>query len=487
MRQLFVWISLSLSLSAQGVLVVRAGRAHLGTGEILSPAVIVLEGGKIAAIGKDVPIPASTRVVDLPNAVVTPGFVDGLSYSGLARGAGENEESREVTPAARIADFLDRDAEDLSARLRTGVTTLSVNPGARNVIGGLTAVVKPGGPEREPTRLADAAALRITLGNDPAAGNRSPSRGGLGLFGRRPNSRMGVVYMVREAFAKAKVRAAHAATAKAKLDDETAVLLRALDGSLPVHWLAREAKDIYTALRIADELGIPNNVILDGHEAGDAVAELAARKVPVLFGPLFHAQYGNRSGGAAEDFPLPNDGTGAAEAADHEADAAGHDHAAHDPLVAARRAERRVRGIEFPLDSEEELLFQGELDCCCAPGLKMVQEEQRSATESLRTLFGSKLRLGFAVGSRNPGDTLLDFARFAVRAGLDPARAIPMLTLEPARILGVASRVGSLEVGKDADLVVFDGDPLSPCSAPRLVVVDGRIVFDAAPAKESRP
>ena len=59
--------------------------------------------------------------------------------------------------------------------------------------------------------------------------------------------------MVREAFAKAKVRAAHAATAKAKLDDETAVLLRALDGSLPVHWLAREAKDIYTALRIADE------------------------------------------------------------------------------------------------------------------------------------------------------------------------------------------------------------------------------------------
>ncbi len=53
--------------------------------------------------------------------------------------------------------------------------------------------------------------------------------------------------------------------------------------------------------------------------------------------------------------------------------------------------------------------------------------------------------------------------------------ALKAITLHPAEIIGVADRVGSLEVGKDADIVVFDGHPLDYRSVVELVLVDGQV------------
>ena len=61
-----------------------------------------------------------------------------------------------------------------------------------------------------------------------------------------------------------------------------------------------------------------------------------------------------------------------------------------------------------------------------------------------------------------------------------PATALAAITIEPAKILGVAHRVGSLELGKDADLILLDGDPLSWKSFVDLVVINGNVVYDRA-------
>ena len=67
----------------------------------------------------------------------------------------------------------------------------------------------------------------------------------------------------------------------------------------------------------------------------------------------------------------------------------------------------------------------------------------------------------------------------AVRYGsLDPVRALCLVTLNPAKQLGIDGRVGSIEVGKDADLVLLDGDPLSPLSKVLLTLVDGEVEFE---------
>ena len=71
-------------------------------------------------------------------------------------------------------------------------------------------------------------------------------------------------------------------------------------------------------------------------------------------------------------------------------------------------------------------------------------------------------------------------AGLAVKAGMDPFQALQAITINPARHVGVADRVGSLEPGKDADVVLTDGDPLVSDTVVRYVVVDGRILVDHA-------
>ncbi len=66
----------------------------------------------------------------------------------------------------------------------------------------------------------------------------------------------------------------------------------------------------------------------------------------------------------------------------------------------------------------------------------------------------------------------------STRYGGDSYEMLEALTINPARAFGIDGRVGSLEVGKDADLVVFDGDPLDPRSRVELVWIDGEPQYD---------
>ncbi|HZN61658.1 MAG TPA: amidohydrolase family protein [Planctomycetota bacterium] len=69
-------------------------------------------------------------------------------------------------------------------------------------------------------------------------------------------------------------------------------------------------------------------------------------------------------------------------------------------------------------------------------------------------------------------------AAFAVRGGLDAKTALESITLSAAEALGVDSRVGSLEEGKDADVIVLDGDPLDYRTYVELTFVNGKLLYD---------
>ena len=68
-------------------------------------------------------------------------------------------------------------------------------------------------------------------------------------------------------------------------------------------------------------------------------------------------------------------------------------------------------------------------------------------------------------------------AALAVREGMDHEEALRAITVNPAKICGIDSRVGTIEPGKDADLVLFRGDPLSLTEKPAAVVAGGRLLF----------
>lgn len=73
-----------------------------------------------------------------------------------------------------------------------------------------------------------------------------------------------------------------------------------------------------------------------------------------------------------------------------------------------------------------------------------------------------------------PLDALPLCAGFAIQAGMDEYDALRAITIHPAEHLGIADRVGSLEVGKDADLVVIDGSPFTVQGTVKHVLIDGK-------------
>ncbi len=465
MQGLLVLLLCAAALDAQTV--IKAAKAHLGDGRVVAPAWVAVSGGRITEVSNEAL--SGDEVVDCGAGEIAPGFIDGWSSAGLARAGAENEEGREVTPQVNIAALYEPRHVSVKRRLAQGVTTLLVRPGTRAVIAGAAQVV-PTSPQSSTPRH-EGAFLCVTLGLDPAAGNSGG--GGQGFYSRRPNSRMGVVYDVRTSFTQVQ-EALKAGTA---IEADWMPLVAALKGECTVVWYTETEKEIWTALRLIDELHIPHNICAGAVRASGAAADLKARGVPLLLGEQHWAQYARQRGRGGMD-----------AVHDH---GAGTLHSEHlhevEPEVRARLGALAAQGITHPIDTSEEQLFDLGQDCCMAPGVgageTTVDKNRVPVTTQARELVRAGVLCAFAGGGDSAGTHLLDYARLAVRDGLDPARALSMLTLEPARILGIAKHKGSLEAGKDADLVVFSGDPLVPTSTPVLVMTEGRIVLRPAAAK----
>ncbi len=405
------------------VVVIHAAKLYVGDGKVLSPAVVVVTGGKITFVGGQAPGDLSgARHVRITDAVVTPGFIESASTVGLPGGLSENEEATEVTPSIRVAPLLNPRDEGFRRLREVGVTTAVVCPGNRNVIGGIDALVKT----KDSHVAADLVvkpevALHAVMSSEPASGNSSARFGGIGLFTRRPNSRMGVVFELRHAFLDGTIRGQKGAPSWTRFDDDEGnVMMSTIRGELPVEIVAHNQNEILTALHITDEFRVPKFYLQGGVEAYVLRDLLARRGVPVFIGPIYH-----RSQVPLGVFISRHQGTGG-----------------------------QVDGA--PLFTENG----GEVG---AP----------------RMLKDAGVKFAFSCGTSAAGATLRDYASAASRAGLPEGDAIAALTGWAASILGVADRVGTIAPGKDADLNVYSGDPLSPASRLELVLIDGAVVFRA--------
>jgi imidazolonepropionase-like amidohydrolase len=109
----------------------------------------------------------------------------------------------------------------------------------------------------------------------------------------------------------------------------------------------------------------------------------------------------------------------------------------------------------------------------------LLASDRREKLEAPGKLAKAGVRVAFVTDSPVASEAdLRVMAAMAVKHGLDRREALRALTLTPAELLGIADRVGSLEEGKDADLVITGGDPLSLASGVELVLVEGRIVHE---------
>ena len=226
---------------------------------------------------------------------------DEYEPEALAVGVGADtvitEQSSEVVPHTSVLDGLNLQSGDFDRLVRGGVTTAYASPDASAVIGARGAVVHTAG-SADARVLVPAAAVKATVGSDPSyfgTRNRSPSRSSMSMYARRPNSRMGLVWVFRKAFydTQRRQRGQTADGADTASPAATAVLAGVLRGEIPLRIQARIQRDILTALRLADEFDL-RFTLEEATEAYRCIDELKAAQVPVIFGPIYETPSGIR-------------------------------------------------------------------------------------------------------------------------------------------------------------------------------------------------
>lgn len=357
------------------VLAIRAGKVWTITDGVVANGVIIVNNGKIQAIGENLDIPEGTRVLDMSDMDVMPGMVDahcdiGLSLDILSE---MDETVAAVAADMQIIDAFNPDADDVKKARSSGVTTVLLAPGYKNPVGGQSAVVKLDTSKSNEWVLKRSAGVEFSLMNQALMSDREPT------------SRAGLIELVKNELDEAKAY-------QEGFNPRLKILKSVVDAKLPAYIWAYNVDEIASAMAIIDEYKL--NAVLVAAGKGDEIADLIAeRNLPVIYPPL---------------------------------------------LLSSR---------------DKDLMRPGRM-----------------------TDKGVKL----AFASLAPKTNLYDLRTSAILAakyGLDKETALKSLTINAAEILGVSERLGSISKGKDADLVVLNGDPLQLTSGVEMVIINGNIVY----------
>ncbi len=245
-----------------------------GLGGVDEDATVSVSDGRLrlAPVG-------DARTVDVDGAFLAPGFVEANGRLGYV--SQEAEITRELTAWIDARDLADPTARAFREAALEGTTTVVLAPGPRNLVSGLSQAFHAWTRAGRAEPIADAPkSLHAAISRSPSIGNFPPRRGPTtSIYARRPTTRMGVVWLLRQVFLSAK------GVQKATNDADLAPYRDVLDGRRPLRVDCHRLQDVNATLRLADEAGM--NVVLDGaEEAYLRRDDLAKRGVPVVLGPF---------------------------------------------------------------------------------------------------------------------------------------------------------------------------------------------------------
>jgi imidazolonepropionase-like amidohydrolase len=367
---------------------------------------VLIKDGKISQIGKNIAAPAGVKVIDATGLYVMPGIID--AHSHLALDA-VNEATSPVTAMVWEGDDLDPLDVGMYRAVAGGVTISHAMHGSANAIGGQCQTIKHRYGSLDPKVIMMEGAprtIKFALGENPT---RVHGNNGQGMV---PNTRMGVEFVIRQAFSEAKEYMAKWSTYNAAktqkgfrgapptYDLRMETLAAILRGEIIVHCHSYRADEIYMLLNVCKDFGIKRLVFQHVNEGFKVAPELAA----------FGAMASVFADWWAYKFEV-------------------YYSTAYNAAILTRN------GVVTSINSDD--------------------------AELTRHLYH-------------------EAAKTQKYGGLTDDEALSLITINPAKQLGIENRVGSLEVGKDGDVVIFKGHPLSVYSIPQYTLIDGVLKFDRA-------
>ena len=438
----------SAPLAAQEI-AVRAEQLHTMAGPVIEDGVVLVRGGKIVAVGPAATVRIPEGVEILTAKVATPGLVDARSVVGLSGYMNQPHDQDQldrgapVQPHLRAVDGYNPD-EELVGWLRSlGVTTVHTGHGPGALVSGQTMIAKTWGRTADAATIVPRAMIAANLGPGALDAEKGP--------GTRPRQ-------------MALLRAALLAARTAKPDKAR----ERTPGGEGESRSERENEE--NAAETAKPDGLPADPDT-GTRRGEREGRAGTRaerdnedKAEKLEAQVWRAVL-------ARQVPL---------------------------LVTANRAQdimsalrlKREFGINIVIDggAESYLLLDHLREAKVTVILHPTMHRHYGDLENASFTTAARLRaagIPFALQSGfeeyvPKTRVVLWEAGFAAAHGLAREDALRAVTIDAARAIGVADRLGSLEPGKDGDLALFDGDPLEYTSHVTAVVIDGRIASRVA-------
>ncbi len=372
---------------------------------------VIMQGGKIIAVGVNISIPANAQVIDATGMTIYPGLIDSETQLGLTEISAEAmtndlvELSDEIMPNMHTADAFHAESVLIPVARMNGITNAVVAPESADTLPGQDSFIQLAGANAPEMLLIRDNAMPLNF-----TGDERRNKGG---FDKRkyPSTRMGLAAQLRQAFIDAQDyklkwadydrKKSDAAQNKKseplapKRDLKSEALLPYLEGKKTIVLAAESPSDLETAVGLANEfkLKFVLNHISHAQPVLDYVASL---KVPVIVGPIYEAP---------------------------------------------KEDERYDTVYSLPAQ-----------------------------------LYKRGVKIVFASYSAHNVRNLPDQAGFATAFGLPYDEALKAITLNAAEVWGVADQLGSLDVGKTANIVMANGDPLDVKTDVKQVFIQGRAI-----------
>ncbi len=386
-----LWLILFAFTTMAQQIAVRGETVWTMAGEPITNGVVLINNGKIEAVGiaAQIRIPAGYKVVSA--RVVTPGLIDAHTVVGLNGYLNQPhdqmaiEASGPIQPELRATDAYNAEEKLIEWLREFGVTTIHTGHQPSALVSGQTMIAKTWGKNVDEATIVPTAMIAVTFGSAANEGQ-----------GKSPGTRAKQAALLRGELIKAQENIKKTEPAK---DLKSLAFASVIKREIPLLVTAHMAQDIMTAIRIAKEFNI--RIVLDGvSEAQLVMDEIKESGYPVIVHPTMA-----RAGGDTRSLSLENP------------------------------AKIKAAGIPVALQSGYE---------------------------------------GYVPKTR----VVLFEAAMAAANGLSRSDALALITIDAARILGLDSRIGSIAIGKDADLAMYDGDPFEWTTHCTGTIINGRIVSE---------
>ena len=454
------WSPVTAAPSGDAV-VIRAGEVIVRPGEVMKDVDVLVIDGVIRRVAAEIEAPEGAR--ELSGAVVCAGFLDPWSVLGINA---TDVSFTSVTPSTRTADAIDPFGQEFQKKqaLEAGVTAVRVQASHRALVSGLSSVMSLAPNGDEGLIASDETALGASIGlTDPSSGGSSFAMGADGSFtlvesGPTPMDPFERISQVDKIVGQLEAGVAYRVSQNAY-----AVDLKEWEEAIAEKVKELE-KDFKKAKKDRDK------EIEEAKEKGKEFKEERYKEDKAPKAPKYDADKEVFARVANGELPLVVEVHRTAELRNLlEATAkfnrlrmviAGGTEAAP---FAKQLAARNISVIVNPSPMGEGAFdeFDGH-DVSLAATL---------AEEEVTVLIGS--------GGRSAGASrdLSLLAALAIGGGLEREHALTAITSGPAKVFGLTSH-GAVEFGKQADLLILDGQPLSTTTSVQAVLVDGRVVVE---------